>query len=115
MEKILTSIKKQIGGIDEEVTAFDDQIVMGINMAIATLTQIGIGPSSGFMLQTKNETWKDYISDLETSPRFIQVQSYIYCRTKLLFDPPASQTMFNALQSLATELEWRLKTESEKS
>ena len=94
MEKILTSIKKQIGGIDEEVTSFDDQIVMGINMAIATLTQI---------------------SDLETSARFIQVQSYIYCRTKLFFDPPASQTMMNALQSLAAELEWRLKVESEKS
>ena len=73
MEKILTSIKKQIGGIDEEVTSFDDQIVMGINMAIATLTQIGIGPSSGFMLQTKTETWSDFISDLETSARFIQV------------------------------------------
>jgi len=115
MEKILTSIKKQIGGIDEEVTSFDDQIVMGINMAIATLTQIGIGPSSGFMLQTKTETWSDFISDLETSARFIQVQSYIYCRTKLFFDPPASQTMMNALQSLAAELEWRLKVESEKS
>ena len=114
MDTILTSIKKQIG-IDESSTDFDDQVVLAINMAISVLTQIGIGPSSGFMLQTKNETWEDYISDLETSPRFIQVQSYIYCRTKLLFDPPASKTMFDALQSLATELEWRLKTESEKS
>ena len=115
MEKILASIKKQIGGIDEEVTSFDDQIVMGINMAIATLTQIGIGPSLGFMLQTKTETWNDYIPDLETSPRFIHVQSYIYCQTKLFFDPPANQTMLKYLQDKSIELEWRLKAESEKS
>ena len=38
---ILTSIKKQLG-IDESNIDFDPQVIMGINMAISVLTQIGI-------------------------------------------------------------------------
>lgn len=114
MESILTTIKKQIG-IDESDPFFDSQIIVGINMAISVLNQIGIGPLNGFMLINGAETWNDYIPDLETSPRFIHVQSYIYCQTKLFFDPPANQTMLKYLQDKSIELEWRLKVESEKS
>ena len=112
MENILTAIKKQLG-IEEAVINFDPQIMMGINMALSALTQIGIGPTFGFSLQTGNEKWTDYISDLDTNPKFINVQPYIYCKTKILFDPPANQTLLNALQRQADELEWRLRTEKE--
>lgn len=110
---ILTSIKKQLG-IDESNIDFDPQVIMGINMAISVLTQIGIGSPSGFALTDGKELWTAYIPDLETSARYVMVQSYIYCRTKLFFDPPASQVLTNILKSTADELEWRLKAESEK-
>lgn len=114
METILTSIKKQLG-IDDSNTDFDSQVMMGINMALSVLTQIGIGPSSGFSLTNGAEKWSDYISELDTSPKYIMVQSYIYCRTKLFFDPSASQVLNKALTDTANELEWRLKVVSEQS
>jgi hypothetical protein len=109
MNKILTSIKKQLG-ISEEIMVFDLQIIMGINTAISALTQIGIGPTEGFLLITGNETWEDYLNE---EGKFISVPMYIYCKTKLLFDPPANQTLLNMLQKQANELEWRLRTENE--
>ena len=112
MEKILTTIKKQIG-IDESITDFDDQVVLAINMAISVLTQIGIGPSNGFLVKTKNELWTEYIPDLETNPKYINVQTYIYCRSKLLVDPPSNQTQLAALKETASEMEYRLRIASE--
>ena len=107
--KILTSIKLQLG-IAESTTNFDPQIMMGINTAISALTQIGIGPTEGFLLTTGDEVWEDFLSE---EGKFISVPTYIYCKTKLLFDPPANQTLLNMLQKQADELEWRLRTENE--
>ena len=47
MDSILTSIKKLLG-ITEEYTHFDTDITMNINAVLAILTQMGVGPSSGF-------------------------------------------------------------------
>ena len=112
MELILTTIKKQIG-IDESDPSFDSQIIVGINMAISVLNQIGVGPLNGFMLINGAETWEDYIPSLVSSPKYINVQTYIFCRAKLLVDPPSNLTQYNALKSTADEMEYRLKTESE--
>ena len=108
MDKILVSIKKQLGVNDSD--HFNSQIVMVINTAISALTQIGIGPAEGFLLTEQDTEWSDFIGE---GPSFISVQSYIYCRAKILFDPPANQTLLNALQRQADELEWRLRTEKE--
>lgn len=108
MDKILASIKKQLGVNDS--VQFDSQIVMVINTAISALTQIGIGPAEGFLLTDEDANWTDFIGE---GPSFISAQSYIYCKSKILFDPPANQTLLNALQRQADELEWRLRTEKE--
>lgn len=108
MDKILASIKKQLGVNDS--VQFDSQIVMVINTAISALTQIGIGPAEGFLLTETDADWVDFIGE---GPSFISAQSYIYCKSKILFDPPANQTLLNALQRQADELEWRLRTEKE--
>ena len=108
MDKILASIKKQLGVNDS--VQFDSQIVMVINTAISALTQIGIGPAEGFLLTDEDANWTDFIGE---GPSFISAQSYIYCKSKILFDPPANQTLLNALQRQADELEWRLRTENE--
>ena len=109
--KILTSIKKQLG-IDESVTQFDDQIMMGINQAISALTQIGIGPTGGFSLSTGNETWVEFLGE---GTNFILAKGYIYCKTKMFFDPPANQTLVSLLERQASENEWRLRVELESS
>ena len=43
MDSILTSVKKSLG-ITEEYEHFDADILMHINTALMTLTQIGVGP-----------------------------------------------------------------------
>ena len=94
MDKILASIKKQLGVNDS--VQFDSQIVMVINTAISALTQIGIGPAEGFLLTDEDANWTDFIGE---GPSFISAQSYIYCKSKILFDPPANQTLLNASKS----------------
>ena len=104
MESILTSIKKLLG-IPEDYTAFDDQIIIHINSVFMILNQLGVGPSEGFKIIDKEDTWDDYISD-ETKLEI--VKSYVYLKVKLLFDPPESSSQIENLNKLINELEWRL-------
>lgn len=104
MDSILTSVKKMLG-IDEEYTHFDSDIIMHINSVLLILTQLGIGPSSGFMIEGKTETWEDFIgegSNLEA------VKSYVYMKVKMLFDPPLSSGVIDAMNRMINEFEWRL-------
>jgi hypothetical protein len=51
---ILTSIKKLIGPTEDD-TSFDVDIIMHINSAFFRLNQLGVGPSEGFSLPTKQK------------------------------------------------------------
>ena len=62
MESILTSIKKMLG-ITEEYEHFDSDLIIHINSVFMILTQLGVGPPSGFSVQDKSATWKEFISD----------------------------------------------------
>ena len=84
MESILTSIKKMLG-ITEEYEHFDSDLIIHINSVFMILTQLGVGPPSGFSVQDKSATWKEFISD-ETKLQL--VKSYMQMKVKLLFDPP---------------------------
>lgn len=103
MESILTSIKKQLG-IVEEYEHFDSDIIMSINTALFTLTQIGVGPSEGFSIVDKTSTWSDFT---DTS-KIEAVKSYVWMKTRLAFDPPASSAHIESLKNQISELEWRL-------
>lgn len=46
----LTTSKKQIG-IVPGYDVFDDQLLMDINAAFATLHQLGVGPVEGFLVE----------------------------------------------------------------
>jgi len=104
MSSILTDTKK-ILGIAEDYTAFDIDVVMHINSALATLNQIGIGPEEGFDISDETAEWSDFISD---DKRLNSVKTYVYLRVRLLFDPPATSFHLDAIQKQLTELEWRL-------
>ena len=59
-DSVLTSIKKLLG-IAEEYEHFDADLIMHINSVFSILTQLGVGPSKGFMIEDKSATWKDFI------------------------------------------------------
>lgn len=101
---ILTSVKK-ILGMTEAYTAFDEDVIMHINATFSVLTQLGVGPVSGFMLETGLETWSDFVvPDLQLN----LVKTYLYLRVRMLFDPPTTSFLLEAMNKQISEYEWRL-------
>lgn len=109
MESILTSIKKLLG-IPEEVDNFDADIIMHINSVFSILTQLGVGPSEGFMITDKTKTWDDFITDKKNIE---SVKSYVYMKVRLMFDPPISSAVIDCMNRMISELEWRLNVASD--
>ena len=103
-DSILISIKKLLG-IGEDDEQFDPDILMHINSVFMILTQIGVGPESGFSIQDDSSKWADFVSDIN---KIEAIKSYIYLKVRLLFDPPTNSSTIEAINSLISELEWRL-------
>ena len=108
MGSILTSIKKLLG-ITEEYEHFDPDIIMHINSAFMILNQLGVGPEEGFFIKDKSSTWDEFLSGSNLEA----VKTYVYLKVKLLFDPPLSSTVIEAIKSQISELEWRLNVSTD--
>ena len=106
MESILTSIKKLLG-IDEEYTHFDADIIMHINSVLMVLTQLGVGPETGFVIEDDTSTWADFVPEVNAA-KLHAIKSYIYMKVKLMFDPPLSSAVIEAMNRQIAEFEWRL-------
>ena len=110
MESILTSIKKLLG-LEEEYEHFDPDIIMHINSVFMDLSQIGVGPSDGFMIEDDTSTWTDFLGD---ATNFEAVKSYTYLRVKLMFDSSSlSATAIDAIKRDIDRWEWRLNVAAE--
>ena len=106
---ILTSIKKLLGPTEDD-TSFDVDIIMHINSAFFRLNQLGVGPSDGFFITDKTKTWEEFLvarKDLEA------VKSYVYQKVRLLFDPPQSAFLVEALKESIKEFEWTINVQAE--
>lgn len=111
IDSILTSIKKLLG-IAEEYEHFDADLIIHINSVFMTLSQLGVGPSSGFKIVDKSSTWDEFTEDKQDLEA---VKSYVYLKVKLLFDPPLSSAVMEAMNRAISELEWRLNVSAETS
>ena len=76
-----------------------------INSVFTILTQIGVGPSSGFSIIDEHASWTDFVAE---DPRLESIKSYMYLKVKLLFDPPLNSATIESMNHLVSELEWRL-------
>lgn len=109
MDSILDSVKKNLG-LDSEYTPFDPDILMYINSTFSTLNQLGIGPEDGFAIEDNTTTWDAFIdNDLKLN----SVKTYISLKVRMLFDPPQTSFLIEALNKQAEELEWRISTKRE--
>ena len=104
MESILTSIKKLLG-IADEYTHFDSDIIIFVNTVFSTLAQLGVGPVGGFIITDEYASWSDYT---DNSEQLALVKTYIFMKTKMMFDPPVSSAVLSAMERQISELEWRL-------
>ena len=108
-KSIFEDIKKLIG-VSKDDTSFDDDIIIHINSVFMILNQLGVGPSTGFSISDSSTKWGDYVSsdkDLEA------IKTFIHLKTKLIFDPPLSNTVMEAIKQTISELEWRLNANAE--
>ena len=103
-ESILNSIKKLLG-FDESYVAFDTDIIIHINTFLGVLNQLGIG-QIGFAIEDDTATWSQFLEEHSTSLN--EVRTYVYLRVKMIFDPPSSSLVAEAMNKNIDELTWRL-------
>lgn len=106
---ILTSVKKVLN-LEESDTDFDQDILMHINSTFTTLADAGVGDATGFMIEDDTAEWDDFLA---ADSRLNSVKTYIYLRVRLLFDPPQTSYLVDALKEQATEILWRLNVYKE--
>lgn len=104
IESILESVKKKLG-LAPEYDVFNEDLVITINSALSTLTQIGVGTAEGFSITGADEEWSAFLG---SDPGFAGVKDYVYLRTRMVFDPPTTSYMITAMEKQISELEWRI-------
>lgn len=108
-ESILKSVKQGLG-VPEWDDGFDATLVIHINSALMTLSQLGVGPNGGVLITGPTETWASVV---EGDTEFEMVKSYVILKVKLLFDPPSSSFVLDAINKQLAEFEWRLNVQAE--
>lgn len=103
---ILQTVKKTLG-LDPDYDAFDADILVSAGTAILALKQIGVGDSN-FSLTDAKQTWNDFIPECKDG---LAVAQYISQRVRLVFDPPSSSYVVDAINKNLDELLWRLNVE----
>lgn len=106
---ILTSIKKLLG-IEEGYTHYDVDIIMHINSAFFVLNRLGLGPDTGFRIESDVAVWEDI---LDTRVDLELVKTYIYMRVKRIFDPPPTSFGIDVFDREIDEATFRITNQLE--
>ena len=105
---ILLTIKHKLGGIVNEESYFDSDLIDYINSAFTKLWQLGVGPQDEpFKITGESETWDDFDCEFE------MVKEYVYLDVLTVFDTPQNSTVLQAYKDRKFEDEWRLNIMSE--
>jgi hypothetical protein len=103
-QSILDTVKELVN-LPSDDTSFDRVIKIHINSVFSTLTQLGVGPTTGFVITDSTTTWDAFTGD---SDLLESVISYMYLKVRLLFDPPQNSFSITSFEKQAEEYEWRL-------
>lgn len=106
---ILESVKRLLG-IALHDDGFNQEIKDLINAEFLTLHQLHVGPEEGFSITGPAQTWNDYTKDPILQDA---VRQFVYLRVRMVFDPPASSTVAESINSRISELEFRLNVQAE--
>lgn len=101
-DSILDTIKKLLG-LNEQYTAFDEDVKVHINASIWRLRQLGV-TNKIFNITDRKQSWKDYLGD--NINRLAMVKRYIYLDVRLAFDPPTNNaSLYNAYNEEKQKIE----------
>lgn len=103
-DSILMTIRKLVCG-DPYADHFDTDLLVHINACFSILNQLGVGPENGFIVTDQTQSWSSYIAD-----NYIlnMVKTYITLKVRLIFDPPLTSSVLEAMNKEISQLEWRL-------
>lgn len=109
-QSILGTIKQMLG-LTNELTAFDEELIVHINSVFTILNQLDVGSDDGFMITGYDETWGDLTDQVTIAT---MVKEFIYLKVRMIFDPPASSVVSEAYNQRIAELEWRMNIQAER-
>lgn len=103
-DSILMTIRKLVCG-DPYADHFDADLLVHINACFSILNQLGVGPENDFIVTDETQSWSSYIAD-----NYIlnMVKTYITLKVRVIFDPPLTSSVLEAMNKEISELEWRL-------
>ena len=104
-DSILETVKDQIG-IDRRNTDFDRDLIMCINSILFILYQEGL-LQENYEIMDNVPTWQDILLEERSKDALNVLIKWVGLRVRLLFDPPTSSVLLQALKDNAAELEWR--------
>ena len=103
-DSILMTIRKLVCG-NPYADHFDTDLLVHINACFSVLNQLGVGPEKGFVVTDETQNWDDYTAD---STVLNLVKTYITLKVRLIFDPPLTNSVLEAMNKEISQLEWRL-------
>jgi hypothetical protein len=115
-QSILKAVKLAVN-VSVDDPSFDETLIGHINTEFSTLHDLGVGPVSGFVIESDEETWDDFFP-LVDDPLVLKVwmskvKACVTLRVRILFDPPAQVFLLEALKGQLAEQEWRLNVNRE--
>lgn len=103
-DSILMTIRKLVCG-DPYADHFDTDLLVHINACFSILNQLGVGPENGFVVTDETQSWSSY-SD---NDRILNmVKTYVTLKVRVIFDPPLTSSVLEAMNKEISQLEWRL-------
>lgn len=104
---ILKSVRSAVG-LDAEDSSFDLELLMHINGSIMILHQNGIGMP--IQVEDAEAVWEDFKNPMQADANsmFSAAKTFIFIKTKILFDPPPPSTI-KYMAEAADEYLWRLR------
>lgn len=109
-QSILTSTKKVLQvGVDD--SSFDLDIMTHINSAFSTLHDVGVGPSLGFIIESSDVEWADFL--VEDPVKLSKIKEFVWLHTKVRFDPPQTPFLLTASENQLQEALIRLSINRE--
>ena len=106
INSILKSVKKKCGMDPDTMNEFDADLIDAINAGLNVLTQMGIGPDTGFVIHGDEEVWSDFIGN---DDRLYMAKTYVMDRCRLIFDSNyLTGAVLQSIQDRIKEFEWRM-------
>lgn len=110
LESVLETLRV-LAGLDSSDPSYDTELIIHANTMLMALTQMGVGPASGFVITGTGEKWSDFLG---SSVGFEAAKTYIELKIKLIFDPPSSSFAIQAMKEQIEEIGWRLTWQADR-